>query len=86
MSRFSSDCLDAQEVLADIRLGNFVFSLEEYKIAFDEKISREDLAELEAKFFLEGYIYENVQIWKIGKSLPNSHAFFVYPMKKKVKN
>ncbi|MEY4768673.1 MAG: hypothetical protein RL637_1312 [Pseudomonadota bacterium] len=73
--------LSAEKVLLALRKGELVLDNEIYHLAFDDKISSDDLSELEQRCAELGYSYKNVEIRKS----KNRGAFFVYPMERTTK-
>lgn len=70
--------IDAEKLLISMRKGELLLTGDIHYISFDDKISSDDLMELEKYCAGLGYFYSNVEIHRVGKK-----CFFIYPMKKR---
>lgn len=70
--------LDANLVLSKLRNNEVVLLDENHLISFDEKISNENLQEIEHRCAELGYTFGGVKIYKS----KNGKAFFAFDMKK----
>lgn len=70
--------LDADLILSKLRNNETILTDEAHLISFDEKISNEDLQEIERRCSELGYTFEGVKIYKS----KNGKTFFAYDMKR----
>jgi hypothetical protein len=68
--------LDADLLLSKLRNNEIVLTEEAHLISFDEKISNEDLQEIEHRCVELGYTFDGVKIYKS----KNGKTFFAYDM------